>query len=93
MARDYYRRGEYKATCDRCGFRFWASQLRKEWDGVMVCSRCWEPRNAQELVRPIKDDSAVPWSRPETPDVFVPTSANVDIYVLGAFMCAGALMG
>lgn len=65
------RRG-WKAICDRCGFEFYANQLRKEWQGLMTCSSCWEPRHPQEFVKVTEDKQSVPWSRPEPADVFVP---------------------
>lgn len=61
----------WNAICDRCGFKYKAFQLRKEWTGLMVCKECWEPRHPQELLRIPKDDQKVPWTRPEPADVFI----------------------
>lgn len=61
----------WKAICDRCGFEFYSFELKKEWQGLMTCSSCWEPRHPQDFVRAVKDEQAVPWSRPEAPDTFV----------------------
>jgi len=61
----------WKAICDRCGFEFYSFELKKEWQGLMVCHSCYSPRHPQDFVRAVKDEQAVPWSRPEAPDTFV----------------------
>ena len=39
---DYFILGAWNAICDRCGFKFKNSRLRKEWTGLMVCNDCWD---------------------------------------------------
>lgn len=76
-ASDYWKPGSYNAICYRCGQKYKASQLKREWEGFMVCPRCFEQRNAQDFLRPMKDQQAVPWSQPQPPDSFVDySSAN-----------------
>lgn len=70
--------GDPPAICDRCGFKYHLSQLRKEWTGFMVChgpgtNDCWEPRHPQEFVRGVRDRQHVPNARPEPPDNFITT--------------------
>lgn len=36
----------------------------------MVCPNDWEARHPQDFLRAVPDHQAVPWARPETPDVF-----------------------
>lgn len=67
----YYKHGSYNVICDRCGLRFKAEDLRREWTNLMVCSRCFELRNPQDLLRVPKEDISPPWTRPEADDVFV----------------------
>lgn len=69
--RPSYNHGDWKADCDECGRTFKASQLKKRWDGLMVCSTDWEPRHPQDFVRAKADYQAVPWTRPEPIDSFV----------------------
>jgi hypothetical protein len=69
--RNYLVLGDWNAICDRCGFRFKASALRKEWTGLMVCDRCWEPKHPQLLIRVPQEHVSPPWARPEAQDVFV----------------------
>lgn len=59
------------AICDRCGFQYEASQLRKEWTGLMVCPKDYDPRHPQDRVRGKADRQAPPWVRPEPEDVFL----------------------
>ena len=74
-----YAAGLWNAVCDRCGFQFKSDQLRREWTGLRVCSKCWEPRNAQEFVRGKADRQAPPWVRPavDGPDVSPDTGTTV----------------
>lgn len=74
-----YTAGDWKALCDRCGFKFKASQLYKTWDNLRVCkvNDCWEPRHPQDFVRGVKDDQSVPWTRSEPADVEVDKSGWV----------------
>ncbi len=67
---DYWKHGDHNAICDTCGFKFKASELKKTWDNMYVCSKDFEPRHPQDFVRGKKDDQSVPWSRPEGDNVF-----------------------
>ena len=64
-----YVKGQWLAICDICGFKFHSGKLRKTWEGYMACSGCWEPRHPQDMIKAKKDDSSVPWTRPESTDV------------------------
>jgi len=66
-----YKKGDHKAICDRCGFQFHASQLKKEWTGLMVCRDDFELRHPQDFVKGVKDDQSVPWTRSESFDTSV----------------------
>lgn len=65
-----YVKGQWVADCDRCGFTYLAEELKLEWDGFMVCPKCWEPRQPQDFVRAKVDIQAPPWTRPEPIDKF-----------------------
>jgi PKD repeat protein len=67
---DYYLDGSNNVICDQCGKKFKAHQLRKQWDGIWACNRCWDYRNPQEYVRGVPDNMAPDLSRPEAPDEF-----------------------
>lgn len=57
--------GDWNAICDCCGFKFKASELRKDWRGLMVCAQDYEPKHPQLMIRIPKDDPSVPWARPQ----------------------------
>ena len=43
-----YATGKYAlAICDRCGFRYKFSSLRKEWNGLKTCQECFELKHPQ----------------------------------------------
>lgn len=65
------RQWTWNVICDGCGFKYKAWQLKKRWDGMMCCHLCWEMRHPQDLIKVPKEDTSVPWSRPEPTDVFV----------------------
>lgn len=66
-----YRSGDHYSICDVCGFKLYASELRKRWDGLRVCSKDWEPRHPQEFVKGKRDKQFVADARPEAPDAFL----------------------
>lgn len=66
-ARNYYKPGDWNAICDRCGFKFKASELKEEWTGLMVCEKDFELRHPQDFLRAKVDQISVPWVRMEAP--------------------------
>ena len=60
--------GEWNTICDACGFKFKSSDLRRRWDGFMVCKDDWEPRHPMDYFEGTPDKQSVPWSRPEATD-------------------------
>ena len=77
MSANHLHWGAWNAMCDVCGFKFKSFQLRKRWDGLMVCSDDFEHRHPQDLIKIPKEDTSVPWTRPEQDDVFI-TPTYVD---------------
>ena len=69
-----YIAGKYLAICDVCGLRHYNTELRKDWRGLMVCSKDYETRHPQDFLRVRGDNPAVPWARPEAPNQFIPTT-------------------
>ena len=53
------------ALCDRCGQQYKFLRLRKEWNGLMTCPECFEPKHPQlDPPHQNADAQALPWSRP-----------------------------
>lgn len=64
--------GNWNSLCDSCGRKFKALDLKKRWDGLMVCKEDYELRHDQDFLRVQKEKIAVPWSRPyPTADTFI----------------------
>ncbi len=68
---DNYVAGDRNSICDVCGFQYKASQLKKRWDGFMVCSADFEQRHPQDMVKPIRSNNRIKDARPEHEPVFV----------------------
>lgn len=66
-----YDKGNWKSICDSCGRVYKASDLRKRWDGLLVCPQDWEIRQPQDFVRGVLDTQTPPWVRTESQDTFL----------------------
>lgn len=75
MRDSYYKEGSWNLSCDWCGEKIKASDARKTWDGFYVCPEHWEPRQPLDFLKGIKDNQNVPFSRPQSPISFIPTSS------------------
>lgn len=65
--------GNWNSLCDRCGRKFKASELMKDWQGLMVCKEDYELRHPSDFLRTQREKIAVPWSRPyPAQDEFLP---------------------
>ena len=66
----YFLSGQWNSICDRCGFKFKSAELRKDWQGLMVCEKDYETRHPQDFIK-VRPEKAIPdWTRPRTQDVF-----------------------
>ena len=63
--------GTWKVVCDVCGFQFASSDVKKRWDGLMVCHEDWELDHPQKFVR-VRPETAIPaFVRAEPEPVYV----------------------
>lgn len=76
--RNQYRPGDHLSVCDRCGFTLLASEMKKTWDGLLVCPADWEPRHPQDFVRGKEDKQSVLDARPYPDTVFITTPVTPD---------------
>lgn len=63
--------GDWRVICAWSGFKIWASDAVKQWDGQYVLKRFCDQRNPQDFVKGVADYQTVPWTNPEQPDNFV----------------------
>jgi hypothetical protein len=70
--RNHLEPGNWNSLCDVCGFKFKALNLKRRWDGLMVCNEDYETRHAQDFLRVQKEKISVPFTRPyPVADTFV----------------------
>jgi hypothetical protein len=53
--KDYLKIGDHNAWCMRCGRKFKASELQKEWTGFLVCQDDLDLRHPQDLIRGVRE--------------------------------------
>lgn len=71
MSNTYYKPGTWNCICDVCGRKVKSDELRKRWDGFMVCAEDWEPRHPLDFIRVRGELLTVPYTRPESTDSFI----------------------
>jgi len=47
-----YTPGTYKRECDKCGWDYLRVQMKREWNGLIVCADCFDPRHPSTYPRP-----------------------------------------
>ena len=68
------RPGDHLVICDYSGFKVWASETVKTWNGFRVHRRFVgeeQQRHPQDLIRPVPERVGVPNGRPEATDDFL----------------------
>lgn len=54
-----YYPGDHKVTCDHCGLVYLRSECKKQWDGLIACSECYDPKQPQLELRGRREKIAV----------------------------------
>jgi len=84
-----YNSGQWSFICDSCGQKLKSGVARERWDGFRVCPECWEPRHPQDFLRTKPDNQSIPWSRPQTTDVFIVVNPNLywdEFYIVAGYI-------
>lgn len=68
---DFFRENDFNRICDTCGRKFKASATKKQWDGLITCLECYDPRHPQDFVRGRRERQAPSWVRPEKTITFL----------------------
>lgn len=63
--------GRWNVICDVCGRKFKNTDVRKRWDGLVVCDKDYETRHIADFIKPNVEHNNVRDARPEQADVFV----------------------
>jgi hypothetical protein len=74
MPKSYYKPGGWNCICDLTGKKLKNDEVRKTWDGFYVRVQSWEPRNPLDFVRGVRDNIAVPFTRPGQATAINPTT-------------------
>lgn len=74
---DFFKEGDWNRVCDVCARKFKASDTKKQWNGLITCVDCWEPRHPQDHVRGKRDKQSPPWTRPQKTPKFAPADRFV----------------
>ena len=93
-----WRKGKWKVICDVCGWEFYSDEVKKRWDGLLVCHKDFEYDHPQKYLRVRSDPVPVPsdWIRKEpAEDTYIPlvctvyTSNALSGYGVAGCMVAG----
>jgi hypothetical protein len=57
---NYFASGQHNIICDVCGFKFKSSQIKKRWDGLLVCQQDYELDHPSKYIRVRETGLAVP---------------------------------
>lgn len=68
---NYFKHGSWNVICDVCGVRYKADEVKKRWDGLIVCPEDWETDHPQKYLRVQSDPKQVPFIRTEPTDTFI----------------------
>jgi hypothetical protein len=66
-----YKPGQWNVHCDVCGFKFKSSEIKKRWDGLMVCHNDYELDHPQKFLRVPQEKITVPFVRKQNDDTFI----------------------
>lgn len=67
----YYKAGSWNIICQVCGRKFKSDEVKKRWDGLIVCNADFENRHILDFIKVREDDPAVPYVSPEATDQFI----------------------
>ena len=66
-----YKPGQWNVHCDVCGFKFKSSEIKKRWDGLMVCHQDYELDHPQKFLRVPQEKITVDYVREQSDDTFI----------------------
>ncbi len=66
-----YHKGQWSIICDVCGFEFLNTEVKKRWDGLIVCEDDFETDHPQKYLRVRSDGHTVNPIREEPEPIFI----------------------
>jgi UDP-N-acetylenolpyruvoylglucosamine reductase len=76
MSNDNFVLGDSNAICDECGWKYKRSQLKKRWDGLLVCAKDYEERHEQDSIKIRPERNNVKDARTEPSPHYVAIGEN-----------------
>ncbi len=80
-----------KFACHRCGFWFPSTEIKKEWTGLLVCEKDWEPRHPQTLIK-VHGEKAFPEHVSKDVDEYTQTCDAYSILPMADFGTADCMI-
>lgn len=71
VSNNYFKSGSWNVICDVCGVRYKADEVKKRWDGLIVCAEDWEADHPQKYLRVRGDPRPAAFVRNEPADTFI----------------------
>lgn len=87
-------KGQWNIICDVCGVEYKSSQMRKRWDGLVVCNKDFELDHPQKYIKVHSDFVQVPGDmiRQEPEDVFIVVCTRYTSQGIGGVGVAGCMV-
>lgn len=60
--------GDHKVICDLCGLTYMRSETKLQWNNLLACRECYDPKHPQLNIRGNADRQNVDIARPESED-------------------------
>jgi hypothetical protein len=89
---DYWRDGAWNARCDQSGEKIKSNDDQLEWDGLRVRPQSLDPRHPQDLIRPPKEQTWLPWTRPDPAPIWL-VNPTTDSHLIDGFMIDSEIIG
>jgi hypothetical protein len=79
--RTVYIAGDHNVRCDVCGFVYKRSDCMMQWNNLLACGECYDPKHPQLNIRGYVDKQSVKDARPESDNdddlrFYTPTSGD-----------------
>lgn len=72
---NYYKTGVWNCVCQVCGLKFKSDQIRKRWDGLLVCDQDFENRHPSDFYKaPSGEGRKLPFTAPEPTETHITVS-------------------
>jgi hypothetical protein len=85
----YYKKGCWNVICDVCGFEFKSDEVRKRWDGFIVCKDDFEYDHPQKYLRVREDSQSVPFVRSVPEETFIQVCTVITSQGIAGYGVAG----